>query len=51
MAPESFPGHAEVDTLLSSRLASGAPTPGPGEFSDGLPALVIVVNHNRLQSV
>lgn len=48
MAPESFPGHAEVDTLLSSRLANGAPTPGPGEFSDGLPALVIVVNHNRL---
>lgn len=48
MAPESFLGHTEVDRLLSSRLASGAPTPGQGGFGDGLAALVIVVNHNRL---
>lgn len=48
MAPESFPGHAEVDTLCSNRLANGAPVPGRREFSDGLAALVIVVNHNRL---
>lgn len=48
MAPESFPGHVEVDTLRSSSLANGAPVPGRREFSDGLIALVIVVNHNRL---
>lgn len=48
MAPESFPGHEEVVTLRSSRLANGAPEPGRREFSDCLVALVIVVNHNRL---
>lgn len=32
MALESFPGHMEVDTLRSSRLANGAPVPGWREF-------------------
>lgn len=47
MAPGSSLGHMEIDTLLSSRLANGAPAPGQEELSDGCVVLVITVNHSR----
>lgn len=36
MVPERFPGHMEVDPLLSSRLVNGALTPEQEAFSEWL---------------